>query len=481
MTKTNRARLPEKVQKALPYVEMGIALLPAMAIVSSASLRALVATCAFAVLDGAFSSLRLIPTDPASALTAFAALSRVILLLAPLARMFARAPRHRLAWIPLVLVVWLGVLGTSVAAFSSVLMWALLCIASAAAWFLVARPWFALAAFLPWIFALEPMLGHSPLGDSVWTKARLAERCRENDGMRPVDLSPDFMVARYFGVTPFDKASMLVTGERRSFWAHYDANNKLFLGSPLTVRGNMWQGCVRDGSAWLTRRDFLCEVPTPREGQGPGKETCYEVRGPAELGPELDYVDVVCPSYRPTVYVSQLVRGGYLEFDSKTGGTTFHSILPGMNLQLVERPDGMLAGITTSRLFLFDPKTDRVVEEHPAGAVAMGIDVCRSDNALVVTDFVGRVRIYEWGSDGHYHFVRGAFYPAPRRAAFSPDCSSIAITSGNDRNAFLLRRSDLGLLRSYRLGPGLRDIVFLDAERAAVVDACTVNVLDTKL
>jgi len=141
---------------------------------------------------------------------------------------------------------------------------------------------------------------------------------------------------------------------------------------------------------------------------------------------------------------------------------------------------GMLVGITTGRLVVFDPRTDRVLQEQPAGTVAMGIDVCRADGSIAVTDFVGRVRLFEMLPNGNYAFKRAGFSPAARRVSFSPDCSKIAVTSGNDRNLFILNRADMSTERTYSLGPGLRDIVYLDDRWVAAADACVVNFVDTQ-
>jgi hypothetical protein len=470
---------PDKPPRSIVAIEVTLAIVPFLWIMSHANLRALIVTCYYAVYDGARSSLFLIPTDPGTIVTALGALARVVLLLAPLVRVFVLSPRHRLAWIPISVVIWVGVLGTSVPAFSSVLMWGLLLAASGVAWFVAIRPYLSVVALLPWVIALEPMLGHSPLGDTYWSTARLAERCASNDGVRAVDMKPEYAIARYFGVTPVTPDLVLATGERRSFWVRRDADGTPHLGEALPVMGNMWQGCVRDGMAWLTHRQFIWELPVPRNGELAVAATRHQVLGGPELGPELDYVDTICPAQRSSVYSSQLVRGGFLEFDKNAGTTHWHPVIRGLNLQLVERSDGLLVGITTGRLVVFDPRKDRVIDEQPAGTVAMGIDICRSDDAIVVTDFAGRVRLFEIGSDGRYVFTRAGFSPAARRTSFSPDCSKIAVTSGNDRNLFILKRADMSRERTYSLGPGLRDIVFLDNRWVAAADACVISFVDT--
>jgi hypothetical protein len=357
--------------------------------------------------------------------------------------------------------------------------WALFSAAGGAAWLAAGRPALRVAVFLPWLVALEPLLGHGPLSDDVWSPSRLAARCAANDGVRPLDLTPGVEQARYYAVTPATAEHLLLTGERRSFWVHREPDGAMRLGLAVGMTANLWQGCVRDGRVWLTARGIgVCEAAVPSGGGPAPQPVCHPAPGSPDLGLELDYVDALCPADRPTVYASQLLRGGYLELDPSTDTTTWHPVVPGLNLQMVMRRDGRIVAITTGKLVLFDPASDAVLEEHPAGAVAMGVDVCAIDDAVAVTDFTGRVRLFERGEGERYRLRAGAFLPAPRRVAFSPGCERLIVTSGDDRRAFLLRRSDLEVVRTYRLGPGLRDVVFVDERHAAVADACTVSVLD---
>jgi hypothetical protein len=460
-------------------LEAGLALLAFAAVVSDAELRALLVAGVRAMADGARSSVALMAVDPPTVRTTLAALARVILLLAPVARALALGPRRRLCWLPLGLAAFVPVFAISLPALSSPLPWALCAVAAALGWLAAARPGRRIAALLPWMVALEPTVGHTPLGDVLWPPARLARRCEGNDGVRPRDLHPGVEGTRYYAVTPATPERLLLTGESRSFWVRRTADGAMTLGPAVKPTANLWQGCVRDGAVWVTARGVgVCKLPIPSGEGEPPPPTCYEAPGPPGLGLELDYVDALCPADRPTLYASQLLRGGYLELDPRTGRSAWHRVIPGLNLQLVARSDGRLVGITTSRLVVFDPNADRVLEEHPAGAVAMGLDVCAADQELAVTDFAGRLRLFERGPDGRYRFRAGVALPAPRRVAFSPGCERLLVTSGDDRHAFLLRRSDLAVLRRYRLGPGLRDVVFLDERNAAAADACTINLLD---
>jgi hypothetical protein len=278
------------------------------------------------------------------------------------------------------------------------------------------------------------------------------------------------MSTQYYGVTPVG-GDLLLTGEKQSFWARRSEDGGIVLGPPTGPRGNLWQGCVMDDRVWLTKRGHTCW------GAADGGFGCDEANGPAETGAELDYTDVICSPDAGSIFLGQLVRGGLLEVDTRAKAERFHPVMTGFNLQAVPGRDGRIVGITTSRLFVFDPKGDAVLDEQPAGIVAMGVDVCAADDAVAVTDFTGRLRLFQRSGEG-YALLAGVQLPAPRRVAFSPACDRIIVTSGDDRHVYLVRRSDLVVMREYRLGPGLRDVTFLDDKTAAAVDACTINLLD---
>ncbi len=464
-----------------PTLEVATALLASTWILANPGVRVLLVACIRAIFDGARSTAQLVLVDRGTWLTGLSSLARIVLLFAPLARALRSGPRHRLVWVPLALIIGIGVVGTSLPGVSTAPMWALFVGAAALGWLAAPRPFLRVAVFLPWLVGLEPMLGHSPLSDDAWPPARLAERCAGNDGVRPADLIPAVMGTHYYSVTPATPGLFLLTGERHSFWVRRDADGTARLGPDVKPTANLWQGCVRNGAVWVTARGVgICEVPPPPLPGGPAPQsTCHEAPGSPELGLELDDVDALCPEDRPTVYASQLLRGGYLELDPGAGTTAWHPVIPGLNLQMVARADGRIVAITTGRLVVFDPSSDRVLEDHAAGTVAMGVDVCAADGAVAVTDFTGRVRIFERGPDGRYAFHVGALLPAPRRVAFSPTCDRLVVTSGDDRHAFLLTRADMQVVRTWRLGPGLRDVVFVDEHHVAAADACTATFLDT--
>ncbi|MBL8913006.1 MAG: hypothetical protein JNM17_20090 [Archangium sp.] len=435
-------------------------------LLSLSGFRALLFANVRTIFGGFFSALALIPEDPATLWSIALALFRVAVLLGlPVAVMIRAQSRAHFAWLPLLLIGFGMIFGLSLPALSSIGMWLAFLVASGtAAWAMWKRA-LPLIVLLPWVVCLEPLFGHAPPSAWVWTPERILERCATNDGVRPVDVRADVVSTRYFSVTSVSPSLQLLAGERKSFWVR---DRKL--GETLaTLQGNFWEGCVRDGTAWLGKRGFVCEASE-------ATQRCVEAPGPEDI--ELDYVDVYCASDSRRVYVSQLLRGGVLEFDPDSQKAELHEVIAGLNLQLAgPRADGVLLGITTTRFVVIDPKTWKVIEARSAGLVAMGIDVCAADGAALVTDFSGRVRLFERGADGAYRVTRATSVPAARRVAWAPGCQRALVTSGDDRHAFLLSR-ELKEERVFRLGPALRDVTFIDQHTAAVADACTVTYLE---
>jgi hypothetical protein len=177
------------------------------------------------------------------------------------------------------------------------------------------------------------------------------------------------------------------------------------------------------------------------------------------------------------VFVSEMLRGGAWQI-SLADGSMRHHDLRAFYLQLVRRDDdGLLIGISTTDLLVFDPRSGRVVARTAAAIGAGGLDVCQRDGSAAVADYAGQLRLFTRRASGAYAFERGVSLASPRRVAFSPDCEWLAVTSGDDRTAYILRRADLSVWRTYDLGPGLRDVVYTGRREVAIVDACTVNTL----
>jgi hypothetical protein len=361
-------------------------------------------------------------------------------------------------------------------------MWALLIAASAAGWLSAKRRYIRYLALLPALVAYEPILSHSPLSDLVWTTGRLADRCAKNDGSRPSGFTPAMAVARYFGVTAVRPDLLLLTGERRSYWLKRSPDGSFAFEKPSRVSGNLWEGCLSGADVWLTKRGRLYRVTRSDDPYETNHETIKEflMPDPPDISVELDFADAICDEERGSIYASEVVRGGLRELVLATGEQR-RTQIGGYNLQMRCRSDGMFVGIDTNRLFVFDPERRAVIEEHGAGISTLGVDLCSRDGRVAVTDLAGIIRVFARGQSGEYSFERGALLAAPRRVAFSADCEVLGVTSGNDKTVYVLRASTLEVVKSYSLGPGLRDLTFSGPREIAAADACTATILDASL
>jgi hypothetical protein len=385
-------------------------------------------------------------------------------------------PRHRFAWVPVLLVVGVVFLGLSFAAISTPLMWVILVVFSVLGWFCARRPRLGWVTLLPLLLCAEPSLSHSPLGDRVWTPGRLVARCGRNDGTRPIGFSADLAGPRYYSVTRLDEKLALVVGDRHSFWLARKSEGAFALETPSRARGNLWQGAAFARTIYFTKNHHFFRV----ERLDDGSERMTDFEAPDPPG-KVEY-DLAEPSYDPTgdrLFATELTGGGIRELSLRDGSRKRH-LVGGFNLQLMRRSDGKLVGIDTARLIVFDPDADRIVEQHAAGIGTLGVDVCPVDGAVAITDMAGRVRIFERGPSGEYAFRGGISLRAPRRIAFSPDCSLLAVTSADDRTVWSIARVGLTIQRRFQVGPGLRDVSFVAPREIAVADACSATFLDAR-
>lgn len=453
-------------------VEIAIALSLAILLIRNRGLVGLIAALAAATGRGVSSSIMLLGADPAGVLaTSAAAIARTALVFGPFAYLARTWPRRRLAWLPLGMIPLFALLGISFAAISTPAMWVILAAASAAGFAAARRPRLGWVVIAPMIVCLEPALSHSPLSDRYWTTDRLAPRCAANDGARPLGFTPEMAVSRYYSVTPVDDDLAIAVGDRRSSWLARRPDGGFALDKPARVRGNLWQGCVMGGAVYFTKNHHLFRVDRLSD-----RFTDVALPDPPGVA-ELDLAEPACDPDHDRVFVTEVNSGGIRAISLRDGSRRRFEV-GGFNLQYMRRRDGMLVGIDTARLVVFDPEAGRIVEQHPAGLGVMGIDVCLRDDAVAITDMAGRVRVFERAPSGEYRFRAGASVFAPRRIAFSPDCRMIGVTSADDHTVVSLRRADLSVARRYRVGPGLRDITFTGPRQMAVADACMATFLD---
>lgn len=462
--------------RPLHALELALALALLALALANEALRSILRTTLEAAYLAILSVITLLPADPSGVLaTALASALIPLALYAPVVRAALHAPPHRRAWLGPYFVVGIFVLPMTFAALSSPLWWALELAAALLGWHLAARPRWRLLALLPTLLVLRPVLSHSPLGDRYWTPARLAARCDGNAGARAAGLDPTKFATRHYAITPVRDGLALFTSERASAWLRLDDRGRATLDAPISLRGNIWEGCVDDGTVWLTKRGQILRVDVP-DDLTRAAVTTLELPDPPDIPRELDFADVVCGLADHRLLVTEVVQGGVREVDPATGAQ--HRIaLGGANIQALRRGDGKIVGIDTARLFVLDPATHTLIWRGAAGVCVMGLDLCRADGRVALTDMAGRLRIFTRDGDG-YTLTDSLALRAPRRVAFSPDCTHLAVTSADDTTVSVLTTAPLELRAEHSLGPGLRDLAFVAPRTVAVADACMVTTLD---
>lgn len=477
------ARLRDVSARLRPHlgllIESICAVGPVVFLLSLAPIRAVSYGFLVAWFQAFASAMRLLPVDPLGVLvTGGLTLLKVALLLAPVIRLWWRVRRRHFVWMPLNAMLLVLAFPLLYPAISTLFMWFLLAAASALAWWCVGRrhPAFRIALILPLLVTLRPLFLHAPLTHLVWSRRALAKRCQENDGVRPEGFHPSMARSRYFSVMRYSKDLLFLSGEQSSSWwlRRVEGTDRYRFEKRSALKGNLWEGCLWGDSIWFTARGRIVRMTRLPDGQ-PHHEQLEEFRIPTHG--ELDFVDPICDIDGGRILASELLGGRLHTLRLRDRHVSSSHLLNGINVQLVRRRDGQVVGIDMSRLFVYDPRRERITETHAAGILVMGVDVCAVDDAVVLADMAGRVRLFERGAGGRYRYLRGTFAQAPRRVAFSPDCTHIGVTSGDDRTVLLLRRRDLALVKRYRVGPGLRDITFIDSQQMAVADACTVTFL----
>lgn len=418
---------------------------------------------------------------PGTATNAIVMMLTFLSLVAGPLRFFFSGPRTRLLWLP----VWICflTLPASVAPLGMGLRWKYLSMAVAgiAGWVCATRSWLQWIAFVPMLVAMHPVVtAHGgPLSDSVWPKSALAERCAKNDGVRPSNFTIDKASTHLYSVTQIDDSLILMTAERKgSYRLRRGPDGRFAFESRLGFDANFWQGSIGEGRVFFTHKGSgLVWVDVADVQTGEGRFQQQQVPSLPGAVPELDLLDAVYEPTTRSVFLTEMVRGGLWQV-SLADGSMKHHDLRAFYLQAVLRsPDAMLVGISTTELLVFDPRSEQVTERIAAALGAGGLDVCQVDGAAVVADYAGRLRLFTRDATGKYQFERGVALSSPRRVAFSPDCAWIAVSSGDDETAYVLRRSDLSIWRTFRMGPALRDVVYTRPRELAIVDACTVNIL----
>lgn len=480
MIGTDRAERHRR-SPAITVVIGAVALAPAALCLANVHLRSLIR----AIFGGLADTLRALPTllaidGPATAADAALMTVTFFIILAPPIRYFLHPPRTRLLWVPF----WICSLAlpAAVAPLGMALpeKWITMVFVGVLGWWGAVRPWTKWLAFVPMIIAMHPvMTAHGgPLSDRIWPKSALAPRCASNDGVRPSNFTIERASTHHYAVTPITSDLLVLTGERGAYRLRRgDDGSFAFIGD-FVFAGNLWQGSLGEGMVFFTHRGSGMVAATATDLEfSEGRASTRQILDIPDAGSELDLLDAVYEPTTRSVFVTELVRGGLWEAPL-TDESMHYYPLHAFYLQAVRRNgDAMLVGISTTELLVFDPRSKQVTERSPAALGAGGLDVCQTDGAAVVADYAGRLRLFTRSAEGSYRFDRGVSLSSPRRVAFSPDCEWITVSSGDDETVYVLRRADLSIWRTFRLGPALRDVVYTGAREVAVVDACTVNIL----
>ena len=95
--------------------------------------------------------------------------------------------------------------------------------------------------------------------------------------------------------------------------------------------------------------------------------------------------------------------------------------------------------------------------------------------SVVLADASGRIRVFKLDASQKYQFSWGLSLFAPRRVAFSPDCSHIAATSADDHRVFLVDAGARRLSRTFYAGPALREVAATGPREFSVTDVCSIT------
>ena len=410
-------------------------------------------------------------------------LGRIGLAVLPSVFLIRSVPRRRLLWLcPLVVMLIIVSSPLSLFACATFDLWLLLAFASGVTAALTRLRFLRWSALLPFVLLWEVVPSHNLMtirtADPAY-RDRLFSECTLHDGTRPKNLTPDRLIP-YFGINPLGDDLVLLSGEgssdadtggRRvpSWWLRRRDGGFQF-ELPSDASGNLWRGCVLDGTIWMARANYIVGAKRLPDG-GPTHEEVYRVRLPSS---DIDFGETACDPQRGRVYVTECTNGGMWEA-TPDGRETRRYEVGGVWLLPKRRFDGRLVITNTATLMVFAPGEGRVTERIPAGLVDFGFDVCDVDGTVAVADTTGRLRVFEIDDTGHYRFAWGLSLFAPRRVAYSRDCSRIAVTSGDDHRVFIVDASGHRILDVFRAGPALREVAPTAPREFSVADSCSIT------
>ncbi len=464
-------------------IEIGLALIMLAFLVTEAP-RAMIRVWLTVAVYAASSFVPLLRVDAgATAWSLVLGFGRIGLAALPSLFLIRSAPRHRWLWL-LPLVGMMVIVSSPFALFACATIdrWLLLAFASIVTAALTRVRFFRWSALLPFAVLWEVLPSHNLMGlrtaDPVF-RDQLFKECARHDGTRPQNLTADRLIP-YYGINALGDDLVLLTGEgssdsdwggRRvpSWWLHRRDGSFRF-DQPSDASGNLWRGCVLDGTIWMARANYIVGAKRLPDGAARHEEV-YRVRLPSE---DVDFGETACDPERGRVYVTECTNGGMWEV-TPDGREMRRYEVGGVWLLPKRRFDGRLVITNTATLMVFAPGDGRVTERVPAGLVDFGFDVCGIDGTVAVSDASGRLRIFEIDGTGHYRFTWGISLFAPRRVAYSRDCSRIAVTSGDDHRVFIIDASAHRIVDVFRAGPALREVAATAPREFSIADSCSMT------
>jgi hypothetical protein len=288
----------------------------------------------------------------------------------------------------------------------------------------------------------------------------------------------------YHGINVWNDEFALLTGEgpedggmrdrtggrpAGSWWLRR-TNGTYQFDTPSQATGNLWRGCLLDETIWMARANaivgakLLSTTPVP-------EEKTFVVPLPAN---DMDFGEIACSPEGDRLYVGEATAGGLWEVARDGSGARRHPI-GGVVILPKRRFDGKIVLTNTGRLIVFNPQENRIIESNPAGLFLSGLDVCESDGSVVLADLSGRIRVFELDDSEKYRFSWGLSLFAPRRVAFSPDCSHIAVASADDHRVFLVDVRARRLSQTFYAGPALREVAATGPREFSVTDVCSIT------
>lgn len=361
-------------------------------------------------------------------------------------------------------------------------------------------PWLRWAALLPllsfWLAAYRHEFSHIFETGPAAREQRLAI-CRERGAALPANLSAE-LIRPYFGVSRYSDDLLLLTGPGQddgdgfwmsgeggprlhSWWMRRRADGRLEFEAPSRATGNLWRGCMLGDTLWMSRANRLIGTAPLPPGSAATERMSYVVL-PSR---DTDFGENACDVSGGRLYAGEAFAGGIWEVDPRraaaphagdvaSDGVLRHPV-DGFILMLMERPDGKIVVHSTAEIIVFDPVAGRVQERLAASLAGFGVAVCQTDGAVAKPDATGRVRVYAIDGEGRYRFDWGLSLFSPRRVAFSPDCSRLAVTSFDDTTVSFIDVASRRVVATHTAGPALREVTATGPREFSVADICSMT------